>query len=392
MIISWTTYTTTQASIAQLLDTDTTYVSKKEWVVAAVDSLMTQKLNASMELEVFHAILKSSRHKKSNDPLADDLLSSLANHPQLGKWTMHRLSCKEAVTVPFLVCMIDVVKSNARAADPILAFLASHVDMICLLWQAEHITVVRRSLELVKRLLATYHTPAFCHHVLAGLANYVEHLRQHLLPHHIQILTASDRTEFFYEPVCDNLTVDRECIKQLIQITLTLLSLLPNESWHWLASIPNFQAEDDDEVSLPDILFDFYSNDEDAVELQHAILLLYTNQADALHDWMDEIGVTPHTMFLHFLDRTGMEASMLIDLLISNETDFLAFFVVYLKHIQSNPNAFMHTCIQLFGDDGPSILVSKILHPLLPVLTSAGFPYNASVLVHRIRDILSFME
>lgn len=126
------------------------------------------------------------------------------------------------------------------------------------------------------------------------------------------------------------------------------------------------------------------------MELQHAVLSLYVNNS-SLRPWMDEIEVTPHSMFLCFLERTGMDATILIDLLISNETDFLLFFVSYLKHIRSDWPAFVSSCASVLGQEGLSTVASDVFQPLLPVLSSTGFPYNASALVRRIQTILSMI-
>lgn len=41
---------------------------------------------------------------------------------------------------------------------------------------------------------------------------------------------------------------------------------------------------------------------------------------------------SPHTMFLHFLHITGFDPTFLLDLLIGNETPFLAYFIEYVTY------------------------------------------------------------
>lgn len=85
-----------------------------------------------------------------------------------------------------------------------------------------------------------------------------------------------------------------------------------------------------------------------------------------------------------------MDYSLLVDLLLSNETEFLRFLVEYLKHIERDPDGFIDTCKELI--DGGVDQVMDMLSRLVLVLEAGGFPYNPRHLINRLNYILTLIQ
>lgn len=117
--------------------------------------------------------------------------------------------------------LIDLVKAEQDYG--IEALLASHKKIVRL-WYASHITVVRRSMELVLRLLKQGSFPPTS--ALQALLHFIDHLAPIITFNQIHTLLASDRTEFYYDPIIPSIVIDRECLKMLSQVFLSSL-LLP---------------------------------------------------------------------------------------------------------------------------------------------------------------------
>lgn len=62
--------------------------------------------------------------------------------------------------------------------------------------------------------------------ILTSLLSFAETLRQSLDYTSVNDLFRTDRTEFFYSPVSQEIALDRECLKQLMQIILMTLEQL----------------------------------------------------------------------------------------------------------------------------------------------------------------------
>lgn len=85
-----------------------------------------------------------------------------------------------------------------------------------------------------------------------------------------------------------------------------------------------------------------------------------------------------------------MDYSLLVDLLLSNETEFLRFLVEYLKHIEMDPDGFICTCKEFV--EGGVEKVMDMLSRLVLVLEAGGFPYNPRHLINRLNYILALIQ
>lgn len=109
--------------------------------------------------------------------------------------------------------------------------------------------------------------------------------------------------------------------------------------------------------------------------------------------------LSPHAVFIGFLQVVGFDHLFLLDLLIGNETSFLAYLCQYLRHLTSHRHAFVATCFRIAAeeeddddDDGDSEGeegmegrvhgVLRRLHDTIERLDRKGlFPYRAKPLL-----------
>ena len=99
---------------------------------------------------------------------------------------------------------------------------------------------------------------------------------------------------------------------------------------------------------------------------------------------LDLAGISPNRLFIFFCQRTGMDHSLLVDLLLSNETEFLSFFVKYLKYVERDPHAFA----EAVGEEE----ILDMLQNLKSVLQAGGFPYNPTYLINRLTNVIQLFE
>ncbi|KAL0088975.1 lines N-terminus-domain-containing protein [Phycomyces blakesleeanus] len=443
----------------------------KIWIDTAVSQVYVDNLGSYLEL--FHSLLKRTRKLKdgieesniSSDP-GYILLSVLATNPKTNEWIQSSLEIQhQEKIVPLLVCLIDIVKlaglfeyknslvysqQGRDYCQAIIHSIKAHLKQVYPYWRSQSIAVVRKSMELVRRILEREGDTQMVVATLNDILSYSDFLNRRGFSYdHLLTMQQTDRTEFFYEPFVRTksvLAVDRECLKQIISITFVSISRLLDSTQTpkkeemdttYEALVEIFNRLQGYHERLPDngileLLFDIYgNNDEDAIYQQICILDVYTaielqvkHEAGStknimtreqlkvvclLKEILSLLDISPHNLFLYFLYKTGMDHGILVDLLISNETDFLSFFVRYLKYIAHQPDEFVKACINLlndeheeeeedeseYEDDDPENgleMISSIFHNLISVLTSEGFPYNPTALIHRILYVTNYID
>jgi hypothetical protein len=120
--------------------------------------------------------------------------------------------------------------------------------------------------------------------------------------------------------------------------------------------------------------------------------------------------INPHTLFVYFLYRTGMDHELVIDLLMSDETDMLLYLTRYLKYVERHPHDFITAIEKVLADEGSNYdddddddecddddddgisAVLGLLYQVWVVVRSDVFPYNASVLARRIYSVMECLK
>ncbi|KAI9029655.1 lines N-terminus-domain-containing protein [Phycomyces nitens] len=442
----------------QIIKSNTTIEALKIWIESAVNQVYAD--NSAAYLELFHSLFKRTR--KLNGIEAGNLtldpgyilLSVLASHPKTHVWVQSSLESRhQSRLVPTLVCLIDIVKLASLFEDKgslgnldqgleycqvIIDIIKSNLKQVYPHWTSKAIAVVRRSMELVRRLLENQGDNKMVAITLNAIVSYTDHLNHQGFSYdHLVAMQQVDRTEFFHEPIVTDkcaLAVDRECLKQIISITFVSIYCLLDSSqpigktemetmygtFSEISKRLQVYSEQLPENGVLEILFDIYgNNDEDAIYQQICILDVFssieqpanhTNEpiennrerlkvVCLLREILSAMDISPHNVFLYFLYKTGMDHEILVDLLISNETDFLSFFVRYLKYIARQPTDFVETCVNLLkseDEDEDSTngleIISSIFHNLVSVLESEGFPYNPTALKNRILYVTDYID
>ncbi|CDH51618.1 predicted protein [Lichtheimia corymbifera JMRC:FSU:9682] len=395
--------------------------AKTSWVETAVDKVVDNKMSCTLfYLEIFHAILK--QYRKLDLPEAHvgyTLYSTWIGHPQASIWLRTFTSAHDKLEITaYLVYLNDVSKTydiafeqGAMVHETVSArkLLISHLQHFCTLWSYPYIAVVRRSFELISRLLRSPIDKTEIAGVLERLLAWADRLNTHFTIDMFWECFETDRTEFYHQPIIqhDDITMDRECMKLAMQVFVASLCSLANYNQvdpsilvalrRILERIHGWREYMSDEQLLEAVLELHGGNDEDAVNLQLDVLtidnkLRRADQASSFKQCFQELiqVVSPNRLFLWFCERTGMDYSLLVDLLLSNETEFLRFLVEYLKHIEMDPDGFIFTCKEFV--EGSVEKVMDMLSRLVLVLEAGGFPYNPRHLINRLNYILALIQ
>ncbi|KAI7874154.1 hypothetical protein K492DRAFT_211731 [Lichtheimia hyalospora FSU 10163] len=395
--------------------------ARTSWVERAVDKVVDNRTRCTLlYLEIFHAILKQYRKLDLQEThVGYTLYSTWIDHPQISTWLSTFTNTHDKLeTTAYLVYLNDISKTCDIAfeqgaivheSSSARKLLINHLQHFCNLWNYPYIMVVRRSFELVSRLLRGPIDKIKIAGVLDRLLAWSNRLDTHLTIDMFWECFETDKTEFYHQPMIqqDDITVDRECLKLAMQVFVGSLCSLANYNQvdtstlvaleRILERIHAWRQYISDEQLLEAVLELHGSNDEDAVNLQLDVLTIdnkvrRADQGSSFKQCFQELiqVVNPNRLFLWFCGRTGMDYSLLVDLLLSNETEFLRFLVEYLKHIEMDPNGFICTCKEFV--DGGVDQVMDMLSRLVLVLESGGFPYNPRHLINRLNYILALIQ
>lgn len=153
--------------------------------------------------------------------------------------------------------------------------------------------------------------------------------------------------------------------------------------------------------SLPHILITLFSDcDNQLITLLHSLLILYNNTANitstsilpySIHHALTTT-LTPHSLFTTFITSLTFDASILVDLLISNETEFLAYFLGFLRFIGGNNTRGAGGGRSCTGGCGSFLTENQVvLSVLVELRRSVGmlhrqglFPYSPEALLRRL--------
>ena len=136
--------------------------------------------------------------------------------------------------------------------------------------------------------------------------------------------------------------------------------------------------------------------------------LKFSRQVLELVDPEDSNSGLKHAeLFLHFLFRMGLDHTTLLDMLISQDTQFLRFFLQFLRYIEENTDDFKIACSRaavdlLYSDDSNEDdmsdgsaadtqmleIVSEILDALRLDLQMSEFPYNPQIMINRLQRVI----
>lgn len=93
--------------------------------------------------------------------------------------------------------------------------------------------------------------------------------------------------------------------------------------------------------------------------------------------FLQSIDMNPHSLFLFFLHQCGDTHAIIIDLLLDNDSDFLAWFHRYIRFAITDIDCLKSSLVDL--DGFLTVIVNTVL-----ALEGGGFPYNTKPLVRRL--------
>ncbi|KAG2225933.1 hypothetical protein INT45_006629 [Circinella minor] len=378
--------------------------ARQLWISQLVETITTHPRwtpVTTLYLDLCHIIIKD--YRKHIDDMDDDdnndknhvgytlLLTWLYNENVFG-WIQYVLKTRQGIDlVPVVILLMDISKAckmlmersdKNDVAQEGWIWISRHLNQICVLWLDPHVTVARRSLALVGMILRYYRNLEMIQTVLSFFVIYTKELHQRFTREQLYALFDSERTEFFYSTIDDQTYEEDE--RDVVDISSDDTGDKDEALSHQLQELVDYSILYQETENILEILFELHgNNDEDAVNLQLDMLSMYEklnnnfehNKAQSsmtvrIKHILDKIGIGPNQLFLFFCRRTGMDHSLLIDLLLSNETEFLLFFVRYLKYVERYPQDFTREC-NLLGDDQEevvdmlrSVMLAKIINIL----------------------------
>lgn len=101
---------------------------------------------------------------------------------------------------------------------------------------------------------------------------------------------------------------------------------------------------------------------------------------------LEAISINPHVLFLHFLYQCGNTHSIIVDLLLENDSNFLVFFYNYVKYTLNDIQGLKEGLDQIQGINADTLVL--IFTNTLRVIRGDAFPYNTKPLVKRLEQLL----
>ncbi|KAI8077889.1 uncharacterized protein BX664DRAFT_362669 [Halteromyces radiatus] len=411
---------------------------------ALVDQLLTSSDTTviSFYLDMCHWIFKKGRQDliDHTHPLYTLLHCLSKKIAILQPWISQQLQATDwKLLYPFLVWLIDIIKisilleQNEQVVEKWMDNILNEQqvsDMVPRLWYHSHISVVRKSMELIYFWMKRHKTVD----MTLSLIQYINRCKANLSPIEWSSFQESNQTDFFYSPSCRQkadtnpspMIVDRECISLLIQnIVVSLSNLIQRQSDQVLDNVliesiqqcmTNFEDPLSSQHTLLELVFSMCGgNDRVLIQLQLDILEIHTyleRQQTLSCLWTDIlvpflIHLNPHVMFIYFMYKSGLDYEVLIDLLMSGETDMLLYMMRYLKYVERHPEEFIQAADQVlgfrndqyqgqYGDSDGTDTCTRLLMELFDdtriLLQSDSFPFNASPLANRISSVLECLN
>ncbi|KAI7903592.1 uncharacterized protein BX663DRAFT_507017 [Cokeromyces recurvatus] len=330
------------------------------------------EIEQNYELDFFHLIFKHAR--------ACDDCAMQTSITQLSQLVVDLVLNQRRTSYPLLICMIDLVKSNDTLSH---STLNQFMSVACSLWNHDKIYMCRKSMELCYRLIGLIQDDSS--YIIQNVIKYIRHYRLIMNRDDLENMRLPDYTEFFNDG-CHASTFDRGTIKLLVQIILRLFlkkeNPMMNDLMIELKEVYDSCIKSKNEFW--EILFDICCvNDDDTVQLLDTILLLYQQLSSSSYylSFLKSIDIDPHLLFLFFLYRCGSTHDILIDLLLENDSEFLAYFHQYIRYTINHMLEFKYALENSFIDLDT---LQAIIANVLLILDGDGFPYNTKPLIRRL--------
>ncbi|KAG2176662.1 hypothetical protein INT44_007326 [Umbelopsis vinacea] len=396
-------------------------------------------------LELLHVLLKHVRkqRKKGNSVDTNYVINLLKLFPVFNEQPTDHFNAVASPSPYYILVVIDLFKvmQLGQEHDPVSSDHGGPYHTLPLSTSDIGKAIVRKSLELLWRNVNVTDVASTIEMTLSVAMAYV--FSAFNSGNDIVARLAKIDTEFFYSPLSDYIAVDRESLKRAIKTCLasfvSAFRLINSDVHHpssnvyrslgnaasQIHGIIQLYCHDQGKPALVDLFMNICGNeDNDMVAIQHSLLQLAVTATKFVRDQqlMDSEGLTmceriielvdpkeadggiKHAeLFVHILFRMGLDHTTLLDMLISADTQFLKFFMQFLRYAEDNTQDFKLACaraaVDLLQSDEDDLsdaeadsqmleIVSEILEALSADLKMSEFPYNPKVLMIRIQNVI----
>ncbi|KAK4515058.1 uncharacterized protein ATC70_002668 [Mucor velutinosus] len=325
------------------------------------------------DLDLIHSILKHDRACGSSYSSA---CAAQIFYPQLAQLVIDQTHKKSRLSYSLLMCMIDLAKHDSLTTLQSMHFISVAIP----LWSHHKIYICRKSMELCYRLVSRM--PSIEDGIVDRVISYTGQCRMHMTRLDVEKIRSPDYTEFYFDDTPSAMVCDRSTIRWLIQIIFVVLLKQNVDSLGRLITEIKDLCKSNHIYDLKELLFDICcANDDDAVQLLDTVLSIYQQSQQQNVTFLSTIGINPHSVFLYFIQRCGNTHDIMVDLLLENDSEFIAYFHRYIIYATQHMNSFKKTSSDLGNDID---IIQTIIANVLLVLEGDGFPYNAKPLIRRL--------
>ncbi|CAG8698566.1 6387_t:CDS:2, partial [Rhizophagus irregularis] len=420
---------------------------------------MSSSATIESVLEIFHCILKDFRHCLSEviDEDAENILSQHAGCRLLNvlneQFKVEQITniadtSNNLIIVPILTVILDIKKLEIYEIEVALdsylvkifqSFLEkvdSKIESICVLLCCGYLPAIRKVLNILYQTVKSTSNIDMIFTILTSIRDYTGQI---LAASDVQKLNGcptldNDYTEFFdrqkdNNKVVSNVSINIECTKKLIDIYMevytNIMKLLMENNINMIGI--NISADIKLRIltnilsfSHVEYLFNWYTNNDSDLTffMLNFVRLELTfrefkkklinfdgeSQKRTIKSVMESVSLqmnhilnhfTSHDFFLRFLISTGFNHSILLDFIISNETNFLEFLLKYCKYLEQDISQFFIICKKFDKKNSEmencAEQVLRVFNCLIQSIQSLMekklFPYNATSLIKRLKKV-----
>ncbi|GBB83309.1 hypothetical protein RclHR1_10030004 [Rhizophagus clarus] len=361
------------------------------------------------------------------------------------------------IIVSTLIVILDIKKLEIYEAEiakdsyliqiflSILERVDSKIESICGLLCCGYLPAVRKVLDILHYTVRSTSDIDMTFTILTSMRDYTGKILAAFEAQELNgyLMFDNDHTEFFdrqrnNNKVVSDVSINIECTKKLIDIYMEVyttimkiftendISLIDISADIKLRTLMNILTFSNDLLqkneNLVEYLLNWYTNNDsdltsfmlNFVRLELTFRefkkkLINFDGESHIKSVMECVSLqmshllnhfTSHDFFLRFLISTGFNHSILLDFIISNETNFLEFLLKYCKYLEQDISRFSIICKKF--DEKHSEMencaerVLGVFNDLIQLIQSLMeknlFPYNATSLIKRLKKVESCLK
>nr|CAB3262682.1 uncharacterized protein LOC100181817 [Phallusia mammillata] len=169
-------------------------------------------------------------------------------------------------------------------------------------------------------------------------------------------------------------------------------SLVPEKATICIKILLCANSKNPQQSSLENELLEFYFEQDDLlIEFLLLHLLISTSSAKT-PEKPAFCGFSPHQAFLSLVQRLAFDNSILLDWLTSEETQFLLYFIKYIKYCHKTQNDLLAECKRCNATSSLNEMLLKLKKSIERLTATNLFPYSAKPLLKNIDLFLAIVK